>query len=154
MYIRRLLDDEYEDVVKLITDTVHIVCKNDYTEEELNAWAPENFNIRKFRENLSPCLNLAAFEKGKLVGFLSMERSGYINRLYTHFKYQHRGIATALYKEAEHWAAEHGILELSLDSSKTAEGFYIKMGFKKSGISIVKHGSVVFRNTVMKKSLI
>ena len=83
-----------------------------------------------------------------------MERNGYINRLYTHFRYQHRGIATALYREAERWATEHGICELSLDSSKTAEGFYLKMGFKKSGVSVVNHGNVVFRNTVMKKSLI
>lgn len=151
MYIRRLLDDEYEDVVKLITDTVHTVCSKDYTDEELDAWAPENFNIRKFRDNLSPCLNLVAFEKGKLVGFISMERNGYINRLYTHKDYLRRGIATALYKRAEEWAKEKGICEISLDSSKTAEGFYLKMGFTKSGISVVNHGNVVFRNTVMKK---
>lgn len=154
MYIRRLLDDEYEDVVKLITDTVHTVCAKDYTKDELNAWAPENFDIRKFRENLSPCLNLAAFEKGKLVGFISVERNGYINRLYTHKDFLRGGIATALYMHAEQWARKNGIRELSLDSSKTAEGFYLKMGFEKSGISVLTHGDVVFRNTVMKKTLV
>ncbi len=151
MYIRRLLDDEYEDVVKLITDTVHTVCADDYTKEELDAWAPENFDIKKFRGNLSPCLNLVAFEKGKLVGFISMERNGYINRLYTHKNYLRRGIATALYQKAEDWAKEKGICEISLDSSKTAKDFYLKLGFKESGISVINHGNVVFRNTVMKK---
>ena len=154
MYIRRLLDDEYDDVVKLITDTVHSVCKNDYTKEELDAWAPEKFDIKKFRENLSSCLNLAAFEKGNLVGFISIERNGYINRLYTHKDFLHRGIATALYLRAEEWARKKGICEISLDSSKTAEGFYLKMGFEKSGISVVSHGDVIFRNTVMKKILV
>ena len=154
MYIRRLLDDEYEDVVKLITDTVHTVCAQDYTKEELAAWAPENFDIRKFRNNLSPCLNLAAFEKEKLVGFISVERNGYINRLYTHKDFLRRGIATSLYMRAEEWAKENGICELSLDSSKTAEKFYLKMGFKKSGVSVLTHGDVVFRNTVMKKTLV
>lgn len=151
MYIRRLLDDEYADVVKLITQTVHAVCANDYTPKELNAWAPENFDINKFRHNLSGCFNLAAFEKGMIVGFISVERSGYINRLYTHKDFLHQGIATALLKNAEAWATANGIHELSLDSSKTAEGFYIKMGFKKSGVSIINHEGVVFRNTVMKK---
>ena len=151
MYIRRLLDDEYNDVVKLITETVHTVCSDDYTKEELEAWAPENFDIRKFRMNLLHCLNLVAFEKGKLVGFISMERNGYINRLYTHKDFLHRGIATALYQKSEEWAKEQGIREISLDSSRTAEGFYIKMGFEKSGISVINHGNVVFRNTVMKK---
>lgn len=151
MYIRRLLDDEYEDVVKLITQTVHCVCANDYTKEELNAWAPENFDVSKFRQNLSCSLNLAAFEKGKLVGFISMERSGYINRLYTHKDFLHRGIAKALFEKAQAWAIENGICELSLDSSRTAEGFYLKMGFEKSGISTLSRGNVVLRNTVMKK---
>lgn len=154
MYIRRLLDDEYEDVVKLITDTVHTVCAKDYTKEELTAWAPENFDVRKFRNNLSSCLNLAAFEQGRLVGFISVERNGYINRLYTHKDFLKRGIATALYTHAEQWAMKNGICELSLDSSKTAEGFYLKMGFEKSGLSVSTHGDVVFRNTVMKKTLV
>ena len=151
MYIRRLLDDEYEDVVKLITETVHTVCTDDYTKEELDAWAPSNFDIKKFKGNLSPCLNLVALEEGKLVGFISMERSGYINRLYTHKDYLRRGIATALYHKAEDWARENGICEISLDSSRTAKGFYLKLGFKKSGISVINHQDVVFRNTVMKK---
>ncbi len=151
MYIRRLLDDEYEDVVKLITQTVHSVCADDYTKEELDAWAPSNFDVPKFRQNLSDSLNLVALEKGKLVGFISLERNGYINRLYTHKDFLHRGIGAALFKKAESWAMENGICELSLDSSKTAEGFYLKMGFKKSGISTLSRGGVVLRNTVMKK---
>lgn len=154
MYIRRLLDDEYDDVVKLITQTVHTVCAGDYTKEELEAWAPQNFDINKFRTNICHCYNLAAFEKGRLVGFISVERSGYINRLYTHKDFLHRGIATALYNKTEQWAKETGICEISLDSSKTAENFYLKMGFVKSGISVMKHGNVVFRNTVMKKKLV
>lgn len=154
MYIRKLLDDEYDDVVKLITETVHCVCSKDYTKEELLAWAPQNFDTNKFRANLTPCLNLAAFEKGKLVGFISAERNGYINRLYTHKDFLHRGIATALYRRVEEWAKNEGICEIRLDSSRTAEGFYIKMGFVKSGVSVMTHGNVVFRNTVMKKSLV
>ncbi|MBR2885575.1 MAG: GNAT family N-acetyltransferase [Clostridia bacterium] len=153
MYIRRLLDDEYEDVVQLITQTVHCVCANDYTQEELDAWAPQNFDINKFRANLSPCCNLAAFEKGKIVGFISIERSGYINRLYTHKDFLRRGIATELFLKAEAWAKENGICELSLDSSKTAEEFYLKMGFERAGIAVMHHGGVVFRNCVMKKTI-
>lgn len=153
MYIRTLHDDEYDEVIKLITQTVHTVCKNDYTKEELSAWAPANFNINKFRSALSDCLNLGAFEKSVLVGFISVERSGYINRLYTHKDFLRRGIATALLRKAQCWAKEKGICELSLDSSKTAVNFYLKNGFEKSGVSVLQRGNVVFRNTVMKKIL-
>ena len=154
MYIRRLLDDEYEDVVKLITQTVHTVCKDDYTKEELDAWAPDNFDINKFRNNIYGCYNLVAFEKGKLVGFVSATIDGYINRLYTHKDYLRCGIASALYNKVEEWAKGCGIRELSLDSSRTAEGFYLKKGFVKSGVSVTEHGNIIFRNSVMRKKLI
>lgn len=153
MYIRRMHDDEYDLVAGLITQTVHSVCKNDYSQKELLAWAPESFDVKRFRSALSGCFNLVAIENDTIVGFLSMERSGYINRLYTHKNFLRRGIATALLEKAENWAKEHGIFNLSLDSSKTAEGFYLKCGFTKSGISVIERGDVVFRNTVMKKLL-
>lgn len=153
MYIRRLLDDEYEDVVKLITQTVHTVCTREYTAEELDAWAPYNFDINKFRNNIYSCYNLVAIKGGRIVGFISAEVNGYINRLYTHKDFLNQGIATALYKKVEEWAIKNGIAELSLDSSRTAEGFYLKMGFTKSGVSVMERGNVIFRNTVMKKNL-
>ena len=153
MYIRKMHDDEYDEVVRLITQTVHSVCKNDYSQQELFAWAPENFDIKRFRGALSGCFNLVAIEKNTIIGFLSMERSGYINRLYTHKDFLRQGIATALLEKAEQWAKENGIFELCLDSSKTAEGFYLKNGFTKSGVSVTKRAEVVFRNAVMKKLL-
>jgi GNAT superfamily N-acetyltransferase len=153
MYIRRLLDDEYDEVIKLISETVHSVCKNDYSEKELDAWAPANFDVIKFRNSLKDAFNIVAFKGKTLAGFLSIERNGYINRLYTHKDFQRTGIATSLFEKAQNWASENGIREISLDSSKTAEGFYLKMGFIKAGISVTQHGDVVFRNTVMKKLL-
>ena len=153
MYIRKLLDDEYDKVIKLIYDSVHTVCQKDYSREELDAWAPDNFDVIKFQRALDGCLNLVAFEKEQIVGFISMEKTGYINRLYTHRLFLCRGIASSLLKRAEEWAKAHGVHELSLDSSKTAKDFYIKMGFCDSGISVTNHRGVIFRNTVMKKVL-
>ena len=62
-------------------------------------------------------------------------------------------ICSRLFLKAEFWAKENGICELSLDSSKTAEEFYLKMGFEKAGIAVMHHGGVVFRNCVMKKTI-
>ena len=153
MHIRKLLDDEYEEVIKLIYETVHNVCKNDYPEKELFAWAPKKFDAIKFRKALDECYNTVMTDKNKIVGFLSMEPYGYINRLYTHKDYLRRGIATALLKNAEEWAKNNGIYELRLDSSKTAEGFYIRMGFSEKGVSVLTHNNVVFKNKTMSKIL-
>ncbi len=153
MYIRKLLDDEYEKVIELLYVSVHEVCKNDYTEKELDAWAPKNFDVIKFRKALDGCYNIVVLEKDKIIGFLSMEENGYINRLYTHKDYLKKGIGSSLLKKAEAWAIEHDIYELTLDSSKTAEKFYLKMGFIEKGISVMEHSGVIFRNKTMYKKV-
>ena len=153
MYIRKLLDDEYEEVIKLIYDTVHAVCRGDYTERELDAWAPEKFDEIKFRKALDGCYNTVMTENREIVGFLSIDPDGYINRLYTHKKHLKKGIAEMLLSDAEEWAKNNGIYELTLDSSKTAEGFYIRMGFREKGVSVLTHNGVIFKNKTMHKFL-
>ena len=146
-------DGEFPTVIKLISETVHSVCVNDYTKKELNAWAPPRFDTSRFIRALSPCYNLVAVIDNEIVGFISVENDGFVNRLFTHKDFLRMGIATALLNEAENWAKESGLKELTLDSSKTAIDFYIKKGFHKCGISVVEKDGVVFRNTVMKKLL-
>ena len=153
MYIRKLLDDEYEQVIKLIYKSVHEICKGDYTQRELFAWAPENFDRVKFQKALDGCYNTVMIEKNRIVGFLSMEHDGYLNRLYTHSEYAGKGIATALLKDAQDWAMENGISEIRLDSSRTAESFYLKNGFTECGVSVLTHNGVVFKNKTMHKFL-
>ncbi len=153
MVVRRLKESELPEIARLIRDSVHTVCRLDYTQKELDAWAPINFDLKKFAEALFKCYNIVATQNEKIVGFLSITTEGYINRLYTHKDYQNMGVASLLLKDAENWALSQGIITLSLDSSKTAEDFYIKKGFYKSGISVLNHNGVIFRNTVMKKDL-
>ena len=153
MYIRKLLDDEYEKVIELIYWSVHEICKNDYTERELSAWAPDNFDRIKFQKALDGCYNTVMVDGNNIVGFLSLESDGYLNRLYTHKNHTGKGIATALLKDAENRAKENGISEIKLDSSKTAESFYLKNGFSECGVSVLTHNGVVFKNKTMHKFL-
>ena len=153
MIIRKAKDCEFAAITELIKETVHSVCTKEYTKKELDAWAPEKFDVARFKKALSPCYNLVAVTDSKIVGFISVEKDGFVNRLYTHKDFLRKGIATRLLNEAEKWAVESGLRELSLDSSKTAVDFYIKSGFYKAGISVLEKDGVVFRNTVMKKTL-
>ena len=153
MHIRKLLDDEYEEVIKLIYQSVHHICKSDYTEKELSAWAPDNFDRVKFQRALNGCYNTVMIDKNDIVGFLSMEQDGYLNRLYTHKDHTGKGVATFLLEDAQEWAKNNGITEIRLDSSKTAENFYLKRGFSECGISVLTHNGVVFKNKTMHKFL-
>lgn len=154
MLIRKMNLNEIHKVIELMHDTVHAVCINDYSPEELAAWIPSKMDAVRFRNALLPCINYVATDGERIIGFISMEKTGYINRLFTAKDMLGRGVGSALLKEAEAYARQHKTGCLSLDSSITAEGFYLSRGFKKSGISTMRRGEIIFRCTVMKKWLI
>ncbi len=152
--IRSMRLTEFNTVAKLVYDSVHTLCVNEYSQEELDAWVPPNMSMPAFRNSIGRCYAIVALNSNKqIVGFMSTERDGYINRLYTHPDWVGRGIATALLKNTEEWAKKRGLKKLVLESSKSAETFYEKCGFKKVGeIRSVKN-NLSFVSAKMKKEL-
>jgi putative acetyltransferase len=58
-----------------------------------------------------------------------MTDEGVIGFLYVHKDFQGRGIASALYKQAERLAKKKGLTRLVTDVSITARAFFEKNGF-------------------------
>lgn len=152
--IRGMRLGEFNTVARLIYDSVHTLCVDEYSPEELDAWVPPDMSMPSFRASLSRCYAIVALDdKKEIVGFMSTERDGYVNRLYTRPDYVNCGVATALLDSTEAWAVKHSVKALSLEASKSAERFYEKRGFKKVGnITSVKNG-LKFTSAEMRKDL-
>ena len=151
--IRAMRISEFNTVVRLMYDSVHTLCKNDYTEEELDAWMPKNLHTPSFFSSLTRCYAIVALDDREVVGFMSTERDGYVNRLYTRPSYARLGVATALLEETERWAKRRRIKYLTLEASRSAEEFYIKRGFVKVGVIKSVKNNVSFESAKMKKEL-
>ncbi len=152
--VRSMRIGEFNQVVKLIYDSVHTLCTNEYTKEELDAWVPYNMHMPTFKKSLCRCFAIVAVdEKKEIIGFMSTERDGYINRLYTRPDWVKKGVAKALLNKTEEWARKKNLSKLTLEASKTAELFYQKCGFIKIGeIRSVKN-NLLFISAEMKKEL-
>ena len=83
-------------MAELFYETVHAVNANDYTKEQLDAWANGMVNLEEWKRTLCEHDTVVAVEDGKIVGFGDMDRTGYLDRLYVHKDYQHQGIASAI----------------------------------------------------------
>lgn len=152
--IRGMRVSEFKKVTKLIYDSVHILCANDYTKEELDAWVPEDLHMPAFFSSLSRCHTIVALdEKNEIVGVMSTEKDGYVNRLYTRFDCAGRGVGSALLAQTEAWAKKRGIKRLTLEASRSAESFYRKMGFIRTGTVKSVKNSVPFESAEMRKEL-
>ncbi len=153
MYIRKMYPTEGKKLAEILYKSVHTLCANDYTSAELEAWAPKNMDITKFKRSLSRSINWVAVENGRIIGFINLEYDGYVNRLFTHPDFARRGAASALLGNAEDWAKKRGLKRIRLAASKTALGFYKKHGYKPVDIERVEKRGIVFENKIMEKFL-
>src|SRR5699024_12851285 len=99
MKIRKFRDSDINQIVFLSYDTVHSVNDQDYTTDQLNAWAPKdegNAKLVNWKDLFSCNITYIAEINDKIVGFSDMTYNGYLDRLYIHKDFQRQGIATSL----------------------------------------------------------
>ncbi len=151
MKIRRIRPGDGKRLAELLYSSVHRLCAEAYTPEELEAWAPENMDPRKLSRSLLMNAAWVMEDMGRPVGFICIERDGYINRLFTHPDNVCSGVATALLNTALDWAKKRGLKRIFLSSSRVGYGFYLKNGFHVCGVERVERRGVVFENKVMER---
>ena len=95
--VRVLTEHDAAAVAALFYHTVHSVNVADYSEEQLNAWAPMEVLHEDWSRRFDDRLALVATYSDEVVGFADMDvRKHYLDRLYVHREYQRCGVGTAL----------------------------------------------------------
>ena len=128
MIIRQYRNEDCDVVSKLFYETVHSVNAKDYTAEQLSAWANNIDSLKVRRNDLLKQHTLVAEMNGVIVGFGSIDKSGYLDLLFVHKEFQNQGIATALCN----------VMEKSYSVIKTYASITAKPFFENRGYSVVK----------------
>ncbi|KTD56753.1 putative N-acetyltransferase YafP [Legionella santicrucis] len=154
-YIRLYqLGDEAE-IYQLFYDTVHHINCKDYTEEQINTWAPKTPDLSKWINSLSKNHSFVAIDAATnhIIGFSDLEDNGYLNRGYVHKDFQGQGIGKALLLARENKAQELGLKQLFSDVSITAKPFFEKCGYVALKEQTKELNGVLFINYYMVKAL-
>ncbi len=147
MIIREYQQGDCKGITELFYNTVHTVNANDYTEEQLNAWATGDVDMEQWDRSLQEHFSLVAIDDGIIVGFGDIDSTGYLDRLYVHRDYQRKGIATAICEALE--SAVSG--KIITHASITAKPFFENRGYKVIAEQQVKRQNVLLTNFVMEK---
>lgn len=139
-------------VCRLFYETVHSVCSADYSERELDAWAPEKVDVAAWNRALRESLCVVATAGGEIVGFANLA-GDYLDRVYVHKHWQRRGIGSAMVDALERAAQKRGIHGLYTDASITAKAFFQAKGYRVVTPQKVVRGGVVLTNYRMEKVL-
>jgi putative acetyltransferase len=142
-----------EQITDLFHDTIHQVCSEDYTTEELDAWAPTPMDYVRWASRLERTTPFVAIKNDKVVGFGELESNGHIDCFYIHKDHQRSGIGSALMDRIEKNAKKYVCTKLFAEVSITAKPFFLKMGFMVLRPNLVVKGHLMLKNYLMEKVL-
>ncbi|WP_282631022.1 GNAT family N-acetyltransferase [Empedobacter sedimenti] len=140
-------------ILKLFSDTISSVCKDDYNQRELEVWKSSANNVEHWQNLILQQYFLVGEMNDEIVGFASLDHGNYVDVLYVHRDFQKQGIAQNLYSELETEAIRLQSNTLTADVSKTAKSFFERNGFTVVAEQIQIRQNVEIINFKMKKSL-
>ena len=123
---REYQSSDCKEITELFYHTVHTVNARDYTEEQLNAWAPGQPDPDRWNRLLQEHYSIVAVQNEIIVGFGDIDKSEYLDRLFVHEDYQGKGIGTMICNRLEQAVSGSVITHASI----TAKTFLEKRGYR------------------------
>ncbi|HVO03367.1 MAG TPA: GNAT family N-acetyltransferase [Candidatus Cybelea sp.] len=151
--LRRGRAEDALTVARLFRDTVRTVNRIDYSEAQVDAWAPYQVDLEHWRAIIEGSYFMVAVSGGMLVGFANLDGDDYVHQLFVHKDLLRKRIATRLVEEIEREAKRRGAQRLWTQSSITARKFFERQGFAVTQSQRVEYNGQVFDNFAMEKRL-
>lgn len=129
--------------------SIRMVCSNDYSKEQIEAWAPESFNLNIFKEKIDNLNPFVAVSEGKVVGYTDLQSDGLIDHFFVHGDFQRIGAGTILMEAILNKGKCYP--KLYSNVSHTAKPFYLKHGFSVEKVRDEEIRGVFIENNLMIK---
>lgn len=153
LVIRNGVLDELREIQQLFSETITIICENDYNQNQLEAWKSSVENTEGWKNMIQNHYFIVAEFENKIVGFASLDKGNYIDTLFVHKDFQRMGIAQRLYIELESEAKRLYTFTLTSNVSKTAKAFFESNGFSVLTEQVIIRKNVEIVNYKMQKEL-
>ena len=140
-------------IARLFYGTVHSVNRQDYSEEQVRAWAPGVPDPEEWHARMAGRRTLVAEEDGEVVGFAELEGDGHLDMLYLRGDAVGRGVGRRLYGEVEREARSLGLGRIFTEASITARPFFERQGFRVVCEQTVSRRGVGIARFAMEKPL-
>ncbi len=142
-----------DEMLKLFYNTVHTVNANDYSREQLENWAPQAIDKKKWEDRLTNNVCFVTIRNKQIVGFGELSAEGGIDTMYVHENHQGKKIASGILKQLTDYAHNHSFKMLTTEASITARPFFERHGFKVVKTQTNHYDNIVFVNYKMKKNI-
>jgi putative acetyltransferase len=127
--IRPYQANDAEALWHLFFNTVRVVNARDYSQAQIEAWAPEFFDMSVWQNKMTDLQPLVAELDDVIVGYCDLQSDGLIDHFFCHHEYQGQGIGRVLMNYILCLADERDVSRLYAHVSITARPFFECFGF-------------------------
>lgn len=167
--LRTAVIDDIPGIIEMYRETVRSINAKDYTPAQIKVWADGALNFKRWEDaindqyfvlaeehttpGLKPDPSLKKEGSNIVAGFSSLAKDGYLDFMYVSKDFQRCSVASKVLAAIEQKAKEQKNPEIYSHVSKTAKGFFQKMGYEhKEDIRDLYKGEL-FINALMVKKL-
>jgi putative acetyltransferase len=135
--VRELHPDETRTFLEVHDAAIRATAAADYPAEVIEAWSPLPITdafVQHVRNSHEGEIRLAAILDGEIIGIGALVPQNHeLRACYVSPEHGRLGAGRALVEAIEHIAQQRGLTYLAMDSSITAERFYLRLGYKVVG---------------------
>ena len=153
MKIRAATGNDFAELIRIFTSSVHGLATEHYDAEQRSAWAPNAPDEGAWREKFDRLWTWVAEEEGQLRGFISHDLNGHVDLLYVAPGAARRGVASALWREVESLLVFEGARQATTAASLVAKPFFESHGFVTMEEQTVIRSGVSLRRFALRKIL-
>lgn len=150
MNIRRYQKGEEDKLYDIFSTSIKMNAKEYYTSEQLDAWAPVEIDIIKWKERIMGINPYVVIDDDEIIGYADLQSNGYIDHFFIKGGYANKGVGRFLMKHLISKANEEQIEVLFADVSLAAQEFFEKFGFKIIERKKVNIRGIKLENALMK----
>jgi len=151
--IRRYRPGDARALWTIFHSAVHETAAADYTAEQLDAWAPRDFDAAAWDARIDRNRPWVAELDGTPAGYADVQPDGYIDHFFVAPRVARRGVGARLMDRIHRSAWDAGTRRLCADVSLGARAFFERFGFEVEASRDVRVRGAVLRNFRMSKEL-
>ena len=152
--VRKFHPRDTETLLSLFHNTVHQINIRDYSEQQVNVWAPsQQEDLPNWEDRFTTSDTIVAEIDNVITGFANLKNGESIDMLYVHKDFQRRGVASALLKKIEKKLRRSGLNNISVESSITARPFFERFGYHVTKENRKTYNNIEFITFAMEKKL-
>lgn len=153
MIIREFREQDAPILWALFYNTIRNINLRDYTEQQVTAWAPDEFDAQLWLKKMTVIQPFVAELDGVIVGYSDVQPSGLVDHFFCHHEYQGQGVGRALMTHVIKQAEAKGLDRIYSEVSITARPFYEHMGFTVVNEQQIEVRGSTLTNYVMERQL-